>query len=144
MIDIEVFNSRGELRDLSQIEVDNLPPEDLQRFEALRSAYLENRDAEQIAADLAKELAVAIQSLRAARLETQKQKPYSELQGARDWIETQRIALAFAPANRCMKTTARFSPLTISTPKGGTILPTSTFFQQAAADERARHHRCRS
>jgi len=84
----EVFDSKARLRDLTKIEVENLPPDDLERFEALRDAYVQNRTAEENAAALAKENVVLSAQVRTERLERQRQKPVSQLQIAREWIAT--------------------------------------------------------
>lgn len=86
---IDIFNSKGRMIDIGQLEVSNLSPDELTRFENLRSAYVENSAAEHAAAVLAKDVAELSAIVRAERIETQRQRPYTELQAARDWIATQ-------------------------------------------------------
>jgi hypothetical protein len=85
----EIFNSKGAMRDLTQIEADNLAPDDLQRFELLRNVYVENLAAEQHAAEIAKEITLVAAQVKQERLEAARRKPVSEISAARAWIATQ-------------------------------------------------------
>ena len=85
-----IFNSKGALRDLSQMELANLAPDVQARYDALRAAFIENQKAEKYSRDVAAEVARVAKAVQQERLAAAKLKPMSEISAAKQWIATQR------------------------------------------------------
>ena len=85
-----VFDSKGRMIDLTDKAVRDLPEDDIARFEALREAYIANKEAEAIAADLAQQIVVVVAAVREERLQRQRRAPIDRVQQAKHWIADQR------------------------------------------------------